>query len=168
MKTAQLGLAALWLLSVTVALAQSKAPGSLATTTEAKTPVEIQSDNLELLSEVGKVYFRGHVHAQQGTFELTGDAITATYHPQTRAMQQLEAVGNVQFRDGDRSGKADRALYAVDVSELTMTGRPVVRDGDNTLAGSVIHYSTRTGRLKVQQARTSFQRDVMPKAVTTP
>lgn len=166
MKVVQVGLTGLWLLSAAAALAQNKSPGPLTATTETRTPVEIQSDNLELLSEAGKVYFRGHVHAQQGTFELTGDAITATYHPQTRAMQQLEALGNVHFRDGSRSGQADRALYAVDISELTMTGKPVVRDGDNTLAGSVIHYSTRTGRLKVQQARTSFQRDVMPKATT--
>lgn len=154
---------AIIVLGTGLALTGALAYGAATLPGNARTPVDIRSDNLELLSEAGKVFFRGHVHAQQGTFELTGDAITATYHPQTRDVKHLEAVGNVKFRDGDRSGRADRALYAVDVSELTMTGRPVVRDGVNTLAGSVIHYSTLTGRLKVRQARTSFQRDAVPK-----
>lgn len=129
-----------------------------------RTPVDIKSDQLELQSESGKVLFRGHVYARQGSFELTSDSLTATYDKVTRDVQLLEARGRVKFRDGNRSGQADRALYAVDVSELTMTGRPVVRDGDNTLAGTVIHYSTLSGRLRVQQARTSFQRDAIPKS----
>lgn len=122
-------------------------------------PVVINSNNMEMLSQEGKVLFEGNVKAVQGTFVMYSKSLEAEYEPQTHVMKIIHARGNVRFKDGNRNGTSEFASYAIPSSTLTMWGKPVVRDGENILAGSHIEYSTLTGRLAVKNAKTQFYRD---------
>jgi lipopolysaccharide export system protein LptA len=114
-----------------------------------KGPVNIQSDGLNLDYKNNWVLFHGHVHAVQGGGELTSDTLKVKYGKDFSDMQEMFADGNVRISQGTRFATSDHAVLDQSVHTVTLTGNPVVHDGNDRVVGQKIVVNLITGKSDV-------------------
>lgn len=101
------------------------------------------------------VVFEGDVVLKKGEFTLMADRLEVTLVPveqgadtsQTQdalfsemshgkeSISLIEAIGHVQVSQGERHGRADRAVYDQKEEKVIMTGSPEVWDKDYRVSG---------------------------------
>jgi lipopolysaccharide export system protein LptA len=114
-----------------------------------KGPVNIQSDGLNLDYKNNWVLFHGHVHAVQGGGELTSDTLKVKYGKDFSDMQEMYADGNVRISQGTRYATSEHAVLEQSVHTVTLTGNPVVHDGNDRVIGKKIVVNLVTGKSDV-------------------
>ena len=114
-----------------------------------KGPVNIQSDALNLDYKHNWVLFHGHVHAIQGGGELTSDSLRVKYGKDFSDMQEAYADGNVRISQGTRYATSDHAVLNQAQHTVTLTGNPVVHDGNDKVIGQKIVVNLVTGKSDV-------------------
>jgi lipopolysaccharide export system protein LptA len=114
-----------------------------------KGPVNIQSDGLDLDYKNNWVLFHGHVHAVQAGGVLTSDSLRVKYGKDFSEVQQMIADGNVHITQGTRYATSDHAVLDQSVHTVTLTGDPVVHDGDDRVVGQKIVFNMITGKSEV-------------------
>ncbi|HUN60242.1 MAG TPA: LptA/OstA family protein [Candidatus Binataceae bacterium] len=114
-----------------------------------KGPVNIQSDGLNLDYKNNWVLFHGHVHAVQGGGVLTSDTLKVKYGKDFSDMQEMYADGNVKISQGTRYATSDHAVLDQSVHTVTLTGNPVVHDGNDRVVGQKIVVNLITGKSDV-------------------
>jgi lipopolysaccharide export system protein LptA len=114
-----------------------------------KGPVNIQSDGLDLDYKNNWVLFHGHVHAVQAGGVLTSDTLRVKYGKDFSEVQQMFADGNVRITQGTRWATSDHAVLDQAVHTVTLTGNPVVHDGDDRVVGQKIVFNMITGKSEV-------------------
>ncbi|HEX4208870.1 MAG TPA: LptA/OstA family protein [Candidatus Binataceae bacterium] len=117
--------------------------------TTQKGPVNIQSDGLDLDYKNNWVLFHGHVHAVQAGGELTSNSLRVKYGKDFSDMQQMIADGNVRISQGTRYATSDHAVLDQAVHTVTLTGNPVVHDGNDRVKGTKIVLNLITGKSEV-------------------
>ncbi len=100
--------------------------------------------------------FRGHVHAIQADATLTSDTLTVTYGKDFHQVQEMVANNNVRMSQGTRWATGDKAVLDQAKHTVTLTGSPVVHDGEDQVAGSKITVHLDTGKSEVEGARAVF------------
>jgi lipopolysaccharide export system protein LptA len=77
-----------------------------------------------------RILFQPPEHAAPGSVaqESSADRLEASFDPATQTLQEVQQVGNFQFRDGERQGSAQEARYVAQTQKLALTGHPVVWD----------------------------------------
>jgi len=103
-----------------------------------KGPIEIQSDTLDLDYKGHTVWYRGHVHAKQGTASLNSDTLQVLYGENFKDLKQAIAMGNVRLTQGGRWATSDRADLDQVARTVVMTGNPVIHDGPDQVTGTRI------------------------------
>jgi lipopolysaccharide export system protein LptA len=121
-----------------------------------KGPVDIKSDALDLDYKGNVVTFRGHVHAVQADATLTSDTLTVTYGKDFHEVQKMVANDNVRMSQGTRWATGDHAVLDQAKHTVTLTGSPVVHDGEDQVTGSKITVHLDTGKSEVEGARAVF------------
>lgn len=121
-----------------------------------KGPIDIKSDALDLDYKNNVVTFRGHVHAIQADATLTSDTLTVTYGKDFHQVQEMVANNNVRMSQGTRWATGDKAVLDQAKHTVTLTGSPVVHDGEDQVAGSKITVHLDTGKSEVEGARAVF------------
>lgn len=121
-----------------------------------KGPVDIKSDALDLDYKGNVVTFRGHVHAVQADAVLTSDTLTVTYGKDFHEVKEMVANNNVRMSQGTRWATGDRAVLDQARHTVTLTGSPVVHDGEDQVAGTKITVHLDTGKSEVAGARAVF------------
>jgi len=114
-----------------------------------KGPVNIQSDGLDLDYKNNWVLFHGHVHAVQSGGELTSDTLRVKYGKDFSEVQQMIADGNVRITQGTRWATGDHAVLEQSIHTVTLTGNPVVHDGNDRVVGQKIVVNLITGKSEV-------------------
>jgi lipopolysaccharide export system protein LptA len=114
-----------------------------------KGPVNIQSDGLNLDYKNNWVLFHGHVHAVQAGGELNSDSLKVKYGKDFSEVQQMVADGNVRISQGTRWATSDHAVLDQAVHTVTLTGSPVVHDGNDSVVGKKIVMNLITGKSEV-------------------
>ncbi|MGA2410939.1 MAG: LptA/OstA family protein [Candidatus Binataceae bacterium] len=114
-----------------------------------KGPVNIQSDGLDLDYKNNWVLFHGHVHAVQNGGELTSNTLRVKYGKDFSEVQQMIADGNVRITQGTRWATGDHAVLEQSVHTVTLTGNPVVHDGNDRVVGQKIVVNLITGKSEV-------------------
>jgi lipopolysaccharide export system protein LptA len=114
-----------------------------------KGPVNIQSDGLNLDYKNNWVLFHGHVHAVQAGGELNSDSLKVKYGKDFSEVQQMVADGNVRISQGTRWATSDHAVLDQAVHTVTLTGSPVVHDGNDRVVGQKIVMNLITGKSEV-------------------
>jgi lipopolysaccharide export system protein LptA len=132
---------------------------------DTKLPVEISSDNLEVLQRENKAIFKGNVIAVQGKLRLNADTMTVHYRqkdskipdegkpivpavPQDEmgAISHIEVEGHVLVATPEESAQGDKGNYDVDKRVLRLTGNNVVLTREkNILRGKAVEYNLDTG-----------------------
>ena len=121
-----------------------------------KGPVDIKADALDLDYKGNVVTFRGHVHAIQADAVLTSDTLTVTYGKDFHEVKEMVANNNVRMSQGTRWATGDRAVLDQAKHTVTLTGSPVVHDGEDQVAGTKITVHLDTGKSEVEGARAVF------------
>jgi len=121
-----------------------------------KGPINIKSDTLDLDYKGNVVTFRGHVHAAQADALLTSDTLTVTYGKDFHEVKEMVANDNVRMSQGTRWATGDHAVLDQAKHTVTLTGSPVVHDGEDQVTGSKITVHLDTGKSVVEGARAVF------------
>jgi lipopolysaccharide transport protein LptA len=121
-----------------------------------KGPINIKSDTLDLDYKGNVVVFRGHVHAVQADAMLTSDTLTVNYLKDFRQVKGMVANGNVRMSQGTRFATGDHGVLDQAKHTVTLTGNPVVHDGDDEVSGTKITVHLDTGKSEVEGARAVF------------
>ena len=135
---------------------QSGGPFSSLQFSSNKGPINIKSDSLDLDYKNNVVTFRGHVHATQADAVLTSDTLTVTYGKDFHDVKEMVATNNVRMSQGTRWATGDRAVLDQAAHTVTLTGGPVVHDGEDQVAGTKITVHLDTGKSEVEGARAVF------------
>ena len=164
--------AALFLFAAAPALAQTAAAPAAATTGKsdtkaaakptaaAPTPVDIVSNEMEILDKEKKAIFRGAVDATKGTTNLKADTLTVTYAdvPQPDGTTKtdatdLDAKGNVTITTPKETITGDWAKYDPQGDKLVVGGNVKLVQGTTVLTGQELHTDLKTSRTQMTGGR---------------
>lgn len=123
----------------------------------AKGPVDIAADELEVQNKACISTWRGNAEALQGEARLRADVLKAFFEPKAGAsgatgtgacgdLLKMEAQGSVYYvTSKDQRVRGDAATYDASNDTVTMTGDVVAVQGQNVLRGSRMVFNTQTG-----------------------
>ena len=145
-------------LLVTGDLAMSNARAQPATAHDAKLPIEITADSLEVNQKEQLAVFRGNVDAIQGAIRLTASEIWVRYRPASEgeaqgAISRINASGQVRFSTPSETAQGDSGVYDVDAQVITLTGSVVLTRGGNVIRGEKLVLDLATGQSKIESTR---------------
>lgn len=117
------------------------------------TPVNFRGDSLHLDRSTGKLNLDGNAVIVHGTQTIYAERITIDYHSEPKTIERIQANGNVRLVEPGRRGRAEQAVYFPQTRLLTLTGNPILWEGDDQLAGDVIRLYHEPDRVEVERAR---------------
>lgn len=141
--------AALILASGIGAMAQSPFGGF---SHDAKQPIEIAADSLEVRESENLAIFTGKVVAGQGTLRLTADKLQVTYGDGgggSGEIESLRADGDVFLANGAETAAGDWAEYDIASGTITMGGAVTLTQGGNVVKGAALTINLDSGQGKV-------------------
>ena len=97
------------------------------------------------------VTFRGHVRAAQADALLTSDTLTVSYGKDFHEVKEMVADNNVRMSQGTRWATGDHAVLDQAKHTVTLTGSPVVHDGEDQVTGSKITVHLTPARAKSRE-----------------
>lgn len=101
-------------------------------------PIFITSDRMEMDRKKGTIIYSGRVVAKQGEATIKGDKLTASYSEDLKQITEIVAEGNVHITQADRVATGNKAVFDGKKQTITLSGNPVVRQGNSELSGSRI------------------------------
>jgi len=99
------------------------------------------------------VMWIGHVHVNNGNSQVTSDSLRVNYGQDLHDVREMIADGNVRISQGTRWATGDHAILDQTRHTVTLTGSPVVHDGEDQIAGTKITVHLDTNQSDVENAR---------------
>lgn len=118
-------------------------------TLDTSQPIEILSQQLEVLQQENRSVFSGDVVATQGDMTLNADRLII-YFVGENQVDRLEASGSVRFSQLDRVATADKAIYHQQDGILLLQGNAGVTQGSNQVNGDEITFYVHENRSVVK------------------
>lgn len=120
----------------------------------AKAPVDITAQKLEVDQATGKAVFSGNVVVVQGGLTLTAPVVTADYAGQDNGIETVTATGGVTIVRNGTGGVSEKAtgttaVYNPQGGSLTLTGAVTLTRGPSELSGDKLVYNLTTGNAVV-------------------
>jgi lipopolysaccharide export system protein LptA len=106
-----------------------------------KEPIYITADWMEVDQKKSTITYKGRVVAAQGDMTMRSETLTAQYDPEMKQIKQIIAEGKVNATQGNRLATGDKAVFDDAAKTVTLTGKPVMRQGNSQVSGTrVIYY----------------------------
>lgn len=105
-----------------------------------KDPIYITADWMEADQKKSTITYKGRVVTIQADMTMRSHTLTAYYDPEMKQMKQIVAEGKVQATQGDRVATGDKAVFDDKAKTVTLTGDPVMRQGNSQITGTRIIY----------------------------
>ncbi len=109
---------------------------------QAKGPITIKSDRMEVLQNQQVVIFSGNVVAQKEGLTIYADRLIVYYTKgkgeEKREVTKLVAIGHVKIHKDDWIARAGKAVYFRDQEKIVLEDNPQIWQGDNTVRGDRI------------------------------
>ena len=105
-----------------------------------KEPIYITSDWMEVDQKKNTITYKGRVVTIQSEMTMRSEALTAVYDPEMKQIRQIVAEGKVNAVQGNRMATGDKAIFDEKAKTVTLTGNPVMRQGNSQVTGSRIIY----------------------------
>lgn len=117
-------------------------------------PIIITSDRMEVDRQKNILVYVGQVVAVQGDVTLRSDKLTTYFDPDLQQIKQAIAEGKlVQMTQGDRIATGTKAIFDGVAQSITMTGNPVMRQGNSEVSGERIIYFMTEDRAVVESGK---------------
>ena len=124
------------------------------------TPVDIVSNEMEILDAEKKAIFRGAVDATRGDTNLKSDMLTVTYSDVKQPdgttktdATDLDAKGNVTITTPKETITGDWAKYNPQTEKLTVGGTVKLVQGTTVLQGQLLDSDLKTNRTEMKGGR---------------
>lgn len=146
------------------ALALQAAPAS-AQIGKSGGPVDIESDQLQVVDAERKAVFSGNVDAQQGDARLKSRTLTVFFAPSDAAqgsqsagealgasfgeIERLIADGDVLYLTPAERARGDYGVYEMRTDTITLTGNVIVTRGDNVIKGDKMTIEVASGKTTI-------------------
>jgi lipopolysaccharide export system protein LptA len=125
-------------------------------------PIVVTSARMKADKLGERVTFSGEVTLKKEAMTLNSDSVTVFYDAGTRAIREIEALGNVIVRKEGRIALANRALYYSREEKIVLTGDARIIENDNQLGGERITLFIRDDRSIVEGGNVLFYQDKQP------
>jgi lipopolysaccharide export system protein LptA len=105
-----------------------------------KDPIFITSDWMEVDQKKNTITYKGRVVTVQSEMTMRSETLTAYYDPEMKQMKQIIAEGKVNATQGNRVATGQKAVFDDQAKTVTLTGSPVMRQGNSQVSGVKIVY----------------------------
>jgi lipopolysaccharide export system protein LptA len=105
-----------------------------------KDPIYITSDWMEVDQKKSTITYKGRVIAVQADMTMRSETLTAYYDPEMKQMKQIVAEGKVNATQGNRLATGEKAVFDDKAKTVTLTGNPVMRQGNSQVSGTRVIY----------------------------
>lgn len=109
-------------------------------------PIDIAADRVSADSARNTVTFEGNVVARQGDVTLYADRIQTDYSREAKAIDRIEAEGNVRFVQEGREARSARATFHNLEQRIVLSGGATLRQEQNTVQGDTLTIFLRENR----------------------
>jgi lipopolysaccharide export system protein LptA len=151
-----IGLKLLFLFAVMLAMGaaaptkEEPKKGSTAFEFNKKDPIYITADWMESDQSKNSIVYKGRVVTVQNDMTMRSEMLTAYYDPETKQMKQIVAEGKVNATQGNRVATGEKAVFDDKSKTVTLTGNPVMRQGNSQVSGTKVIYFTEQDRSTVE------------------
>ncbi|HUK40345.1 MAG TPA: lipopolysaccharide transport periplasmic protein LptA [Candidatus Acidoferrales bacterium] len=105
-----------------------------------KDPIYITSDWMEADQKKNTITYKGRVVTVQADMTMRSEMLTAYYDPEMKKISQIVAEGKVNATQGNRVATGEKAVFDDKTRTVTLTGSPVMRQGNNQVSGTKVVY----------------------------
>jgi lipopolysaccharide export system protein LptA len=105
-----------------------------------KDPIFITSDWMEVDQKKNTITYKGRVVTVQAEMTMRSETLTAYYDPEMKQMKQIIAEGKVNATQGNRVATGQKAVFDDQAKTVTLTGSPMMRQGNSQVSGVKIVY----------------------------
>ncbi|MGH7852887.1 MAG: lipopolysaccharide transport periplasmic protein LptA [Candidatus Binatia bacterium] len=105
-----------------------------------KDPIYITADWMEVDQKKNTITYKGRVVTIQNEMTMRSETLTAYYEPEMKQMKQIVAEGKVNATQGNRVATGDKAVFDDKAKTVTLTGSPVMRQGNSQVSGAKVVY----------------------------
>jgi lipopolysaccharide export system protein LptA len=105
-----------------------------------KDPIFITSDWMEVDQKKNTITYKGRVVTVQSEMTMRSETLTAYYDPEMKQMKQIIAEGKVNATQGNRVATGQKAVFDDQAKTVTLTGSPMMRQGNSQVSGAKIVY----------------------------
>jgi lipopolysaccharide export system protein LptA len=134
-----------------------------------KDPIYITADWMEVDQNKNTITYKGRVVTTQADMTVRSETLMAYYNPDMKQLNQIVAEGKVNATQGQRVATGDKAVFDDKAKTVTLTGNPVMRQGNSQVSGSRVIYFVEQDRAvaegdgKVRVQATIFPEDLQKK-----
>ena len=167
-----------WTASLATAVAQTKEETKKKSGTafefNKKDPIFITSDWMEVDQTKNTITYKGRVVTVQADMTMRSEILTAFYDEGMKQMQQMVAEGKVNAVQGTRVATGERMVFDDKAKTVTLTGNPMMRQGNSQVTGTKIVYFIEQDRSvtesdgKVRVQATIFPEELQKQEKTDP
>jgi lipopolysaccharide export system protein LptA len=119
-------------------------------------PIFVSSDRMEMDRQKNVLIYIGRVVVVQDDMTMRSDKLTTYFDPDLQQMKEAIAEGKrVQVTQGDRVATGTKAVFDGVAQTITMTGNPVMRQGNSEVSGERIIYFMTEDRAIVESGKTN-------------
>ena len=159
-----------WFLIVSIAPADAAAPtkdqdkkGSTAFEFNKKDPIYITADWMEVDQTKNTITYKGRGVTVQSDMTMRSETLTAYYDPEMKQMKQIVAEGKVNATQGNRIATGEKAVFDDKTKTVTLTGSPVMRQGNSQVTGvKVVYYMDQDRAVAEGDGKIRVQATVFP------
>src|SRR5437763_14378047 len=95
---------------------------------------------MEVEQKKNTITYKGRVVTIQADMTMRSEALIAYYDPETKQMRQIVAEGKVNATQGNRVATGEKAVFDDKSKTVTLTGNPVMRQGNSQVTGTKVVY----------------------------
>ena len=131
-----------------------------------KDPIYITADWMEVDQIKNTITYKGRVITTQADMTVRSETLMAYYNPDMKQINQIVAEGKVNATQGQRVATGEKAVFDDKAKTVTLTGNPVMRQGNSQVSGSRVIYFVEQDRAvaegdgKVRVQATIFPEDL--------
>ena len=139
-----------------------KKSGGTAFQASRKDPIFITSNWMEADRKKNTITYKGQVVAVQADMTMRSETLTAYYDPEMKQLKEAVAEGKVQVVQGDKNARGAKAIFNGKTKTVTLTGSPVVRQGNSEVSGSRITFFIEEDRAVVEGGNERVKAIIFP------
>jgi lipopolysaccharide export system protein LptA len=128
-----------------------------------KDPIYITADWMEVDQNKNTITYKGRVVTIQADMTMRSEALIAYYDPETKQMKQIVAEGKVNATQGNRVATGEKAVFDDKSKTVTLTGNPVMRQGNSQVTGTkVVYYMDQDRAIAEGDGKVRVQATIFP------
>jgi lipopolysaccharide export system protein LptA len=128
-----------------------------------KDPIYITADWMEVDQTKNTIIYKGRVVTVQTDMTMRSETLTAYIDPETKKMKQIIAEGKVNATQGNRVATGEKAVFDDAAKTVTLTGSPVMRQGNSQVSGvKIIYYTEQDKSVTEGDGKVRVQATIFP------